>query len=217
MKQLGLALRLYHERYESFPPAFITDENGQPAHSWRVLLLPFLDAQALYREYQFDESWNGPHNSKLADKIPEVYRCPRYAEDFSKLTPNSKWMTNYVTLTGPHTCFEGHQALNAAEIINETSSTMMVAETRKYSVHWMQPDDASPDEILAELRSATLAEQRSQTYLGKCSAIHGLNVLFADGTVKFLSPQIDAATFRTMTRRDEANADSLPDLEGPKP
>lgn len=217
MKQLGLAFQLYHERFGSFPPAFLADETGRPAHSWRVLLLPFLEAQALYREYRFDEPWNGPHNSKLADKIPDVYRCPRFVEDFSKHTPNSKWLTNYVAINGPQTCFEGNQAITTDDITNDISKTMMVVETRKHSVHWMQPDDSSPDEILTELRSATLAEQRSQTYLGKCSAIHGLNVLFADGTVKFLSPQTDAATFHSMITRDQNDEGSLSNSIGTKP
>lgn len=217
MKQLGLAFRLYHEEHGSFPPAYLTDDSGRPAHSWRVLILPFLESQALYREYRFDEPWNGPHNAKLADKIPEVYRCPRFVEDFSKSTPNSKWLTNYVALAGSHTCFEGNQAITTDDITNDVSMTMMVAETRHHSIHWMQPFDSLPDEILAELRSATLAEQRSQTYLGKCSAIHGINVLFADGSVRFLSPQTDAATFRSMIARDQNDEGSLSKSKGTEP
>ncbi len=217
MKQLGLAFRLYHEQHGSFPPAYLTDDNGRPAHSWRVLLLPFLEAQAVYRDYRFDEPWNGPHNSKLADRIPEVYRCPRFVEEFSKRTPNSKWLTNYVALTGPHTCFEENHAITTDDITNDISKTMMVAETRQHSVHWMEPEDSSADKILTELRSATLAEQRSQIYLGKCSAIHGLNALFADGAVKFLSPQTDAATVHSMLTRNQSDDGSLSNSKGITP
>ena len=31
-----------------FPPAFIPDKNGKPMHSWRVLILPYLEGQGLY-------------------------------------------------------------------------------------------------------------------------------------------------------------------------
>src|SRR5271168_5107175 len=43
LKQLALAMHNYHDQYGSFPPAYIADKNGRPMHSWRVLLLPFLE------------------------------------------------------------------------------------------------------------------------------------------------------------------------------
>src|SRR5260370_743998 len=43
LKQIGLALHNYHDVYGSFPPAYFVDASGKPMHSWRVLILPFLD------------------------------------------------------------------------------------------------------------------------------------------------------------------------------
>src|SRR4051794_23935835 len=37
--QITLALRNYHDAYSSFPPAHVDDVNGNPMHSWRVLIL----------------------------------------------------------------------------------------------------------------------------------------------------------------------------------
>ena len=48
LKQLALAMHNYHDKYGSFPPAYIADKNGRPMHSWRVLLLPFLEFGPLY-------------------------------------------------------------------------------------------------------------------------------------------------------------------------
>ena len=47
MKQLGLAVHNYAQQYRCFPPAYIADKNGKPMHSWRVLILPYLDQGAL--------------------------------------------------------------------------------------------------------------------------------------------------------------------------
>src|SRR5688500_8670454 len=58
--QLGIALHSYHDEYGSFPPAYVADANGKPMHSWRVLILPFIEEQALYQRYRFNEPWNGP-------------------------------------------------------------------------------------------------------------------------------------------------------------
>jgi hypothetical protein len=35
---LGIALHNYHDKYKSFPPAYVADANGKPMHSWRILL-----------------------------------------------------------------------------------------------------------------------------------------------------------------------------------
>src|SRR5258708_3140815 len=102
LKQIGLALHNYHDEFKCFPPAFVADANGRPMHSWRVLLLPYLDQAPLYANYQFDEPWDGPNNSKLADKILAVFNCPSedHARDKSKAT-----MASYVAVVGPETAW----------------------------------------------------------------------------------------------------------------
>lgn len=37
LKRIGLALNAYHDRYKSFPPAYVVGADGNPWHSWRVL------------------------------------------------------------------------------------------------------------------------------------------------------------------------------------
>src|SRR5262245_60656054 len=66
LRNISLALCQYHDIHGTFPPAYITDEDGRPMHSWRVLLLPYLDQHSVYRQYRFDEPWDGPNNSALA-------------------------------------------------------------------------------------------------------------------------------------------------------
>jgi len=62
LKQIALAFHNYHDTYRTFPPAYIPDEDGNPKHSWRVLILPFLEQRALYEQYNFDEPWDSPNN-----------------------------------------------------------------------------------------------------------------------------------------------------------
>ena len=69
-------------------------------HSWRVLLLPFLEQTPLYEKYRFDEPWNGPNNRKLADAIIAIYNCP---SDDHGGTGNTSPMTNYVAIVGTET------------------------------------------------------------------------------------------------------------------
>src|SRR4051794_6845264 len=48
LKQIGLALQNYHDDYGTLPPAYIADSTGKPIHSWRVLLLPYIEQKLLY-------------------------------------------------------------------------------------------------------------------------------------------------------------------------
>ena len=48
MKQLSLALLNYHDTYGQLPPAVVTDANGKPLYSGRVLLLPFFEQAPLW-------------------------------------------------------------------------------------------------------------------------------------------------------------------------
>src|SRR5690349_7550881 len=79
MKLIGIGLQTYHDQYKCLPPPYLANGSGKPMHSWRVLLLPSMEDEALtklYEQYNFNEPWNGPHNAKLAAKCPDVFRCP---------------------------------------------------------------------------------------------------------------------------------------------
>src|SRR5262249_28073198 len=132
------ALHNYHEKYGSFPPAYIADEKGRPMHSWRMLLLPFLEQQQLFDEYRFDEPWNGPHNSRLADRILAVFNCP--SENHEKGRKGTQ-MTSYVAVLGPETAWPGDKPTKIRDFTDGTSQTLLVVEVANSGIHWMEPRD----------------------------------------------------------------------------
>ena len=68
-----------------------------------VLILPFLEETPLYQQYKFSEPWDGPNNSKLIDKMPELYRDPIHGQ-------KKEHFTHYAAITGEGTAFprKGH-------------------------------------------------------------------------------------------------------------
>src|SRR5262249_39739103 len=76
LKQIGLALHNWHATNGRLPPAATYSPDGKPLLSWRVLILPFLDQQGLYKEFRLDEPWDSDHNKKLLAKMPRVYETP---------------------------------------------------------------------------------------------------------------------------------------------
>src|SRR5213078_2963713 len=67
------ALRRYHDRHGRFPPAVVTDADGKPLYSWRVLILPFLDEEGPYRRFHLNRAWDHPSNRALLDQMPAVF------------------------------------------------------------------------------------------------------------------------------------------------
>ena len=109
LRQIGLAIHNYESHNRHFPPAYVADENGKPMHSWRVLILPYLEQQALFDRYDMDEPWNGPNNSKLHDEIVDVYHCPSSNSDLK--------YTDYVLITGEGTSFVSDQTSGFSDIV----------------------------------------------------------------------------------------------------
>jgi hypothetical protein len=133
LNQLQLALQCYHDTHGRFPPAFITDEDGVPMHSWRVLILPYVEKQALYDAYDFAEPWDGPNNSMLANHMPQVFHSPS--------EPKSTAFTNIVAITGPGTAFPGNTSTTLADFVDGPENTILLTEIANSKVPWLRPRD----------------------------------------------------------------------------
>jgi hypothetical protein len=135
LKRISLALRQYHEEYQSFPPAYVLGDNDERWHSWRVLILPFLgDAeQELYSRYRFDEPWNGPHNAKLASSIPDVFASPD-----TNAKPDT---TPYLAVVGRRTMWPGPFCCKLRDVTDGVSNTLQLIENPDSDRNWMEPRD----------------------------------------------------------------------------
>ena len=90
LKQTALAIHNYHAAYKQLPED-IKAPDGTPLLSWRVAILPFIEQAALYEQFHLDEPWDSPHNLKLLNGMPPVYRHPRndHASGNNRLSASS--------------------------------------------------------------------------------------------------------------------------------
>jgi hypothetical protein len=186
LKQIGLALHNYHDKFGCFPPAFVADENGRPLHSWRVLILPFLDQSPLYNKYRFDEPWDGPNNSKLADTILPVYNCP--SDDHSG-TSSFSMTTNYVAIVGGETAWPESGATAFRDIRDGTSNTLLVVEVANSGIHWIEPRDLHVVQMAPSI-NAKSGQGISSRHTG------GAHGLIADGSVRYIRDILSAKDLR---------------------
>lgn len=159
-------------------------------HSWRVLILPFIDGADLYDTYDFSEPWDGPNNRKLIARIPQWLVFPGDAR-------NPSGVTNYLAVVGPETVWPGSLGISFGEVA-EPSKTIMVVENRGAGVQWTEPRDLN-----FATMNFNVAENPSN---GISSRFDRPAVACADGCIRGIPKDVQPETLRarlTVTRTDD--------------
>ena len=191
MKQIMLALLNYHDTYQCFPPAYVADDEGQPMHSWRVLILPFCEQQPLYDQYRFDEPWDGPNNSQLAGKIAYfTFRCPSQ--------PNANRVnTNYLLITGDGTAWADGRAPILDEFTDGPANTIILVEIADSDIPWLEPRDMTLEQAMLGINPGLrICISSWHPARGNNERQESANVAFADGSVTNLKNDFPLAELR---------------------
>ncbi len=179
LKMIGLALHNYHQDYKSLPPAYTTDASGNRLHSWRTLLLPYLEEQTLYEEIDLGKPWNDPANvAATAGILPRVFMCPAHVDSST---------TNYLAVIDPTGCFSGPTPCKFDQITDGLSNTLIIIESaEECAVEWMSPYDRDWVQLAAINKNS------------KHAHLPIFHALFADGSVHAISPELTLADRRSL-------------------
>lgn len=127
--QLEGMLLSYHTEHGRFPPIrYQASENG-PAHSWRVLLLPYIDppARKVYSEYDFSEPWNSRKNLATIDSLGGT----------SHFTLDDSDTAHYVAIgTGDE--WPSKMTLKA-RLVTQGEDSFLLVEYPESKIRWMEP------------------------------------------------------------------------------
>ena len=181
LKQLALAMYNYESTYNHFPAAAVYDKNGKPLLSWRVLVLPYIEQDGLYKEFHLDEPWDSDHNKKLLEKMP-----PLFAAGDEQALKNHE--THYQTFVGKGSIFDGKKGVKIQDITDGTSNTIMIVEAKK-AVPWTKPEDVPFD-------AGKLVPKLGGLFEGI------FNVAFADGSVRSMPLTIKEEKLRALVTRN---------------
>ncbi len=165
LKKIGAGLDAHYRKFKHYPPQAIFDKDGKPLLSWRVLLLPYLGQNDLYKEFRLDESWDSPDNKKLLAKMPGVFKAP--------VQTTNAHGTIYQGLHGTGAFFQGKRGMLMADCLDGVSCTIAVIEAAK-DVPWTKPEDVPFD------------AKNPLFKRGGVSPKKGFHALFIDGHVSFL-------------------------------
>lgn len=179
LKQIMLALVNYADSEGALPPAYTVDANGRRLHSWRTLILPYLEQRSLYESIDLSKPWDDPANAKAFATPVLVYSCP------STTHPPTN-ATVYRASVGPHAYLLPTEPRPISTITDGTASTLAIVEVAlDAAVPWMSPEDADEAMILRPGPGSPLQHEG------------GLNAGLADGSIRFLkattSPEVRRA------------------------
>jgi hypothetical protein len=206
LKTIAQAFHNYHDTYNAFPAAAIAGKGGKALLSWRVAILPFVEAGALYKQFRLKEPWDSAHNRKLLPRMPGVYGLPKV-----KYSPAHA--TYYRVFTGPDAPFNAATPARGGawpagprilQITDGTSNTLLVVEARE-AVPWTKPDELTHDARKPLPRLGGLFRE-------------GFHAALFDGSVRFIDPKIDATTLRALITPagGEVIAGDIPEAKPPR-
>jgi hypothetical protein len=164
--------------------------DGTPLYSWRVLILPYIEQDDLYKEFHLDEPWDSEHNIKLLDRMPRTYAPPKYKQ--SKVPPDHTVVHVFV---GPGTPFEGPCGVKMSDFPAGTASTLLLVEAGD-PVPWTKPEDIAyaPDRPVFPLPG-----------LSK----DGFRACMADGSRRFVRSTVREDALRAAITRNGGEQDRL--------
>jgi hypothetical protein len=176
--KITLCMLIYEQRHGSLPPPYIVDADGNPLHSWRVLILPYIGQQELYDQIRLDEPWDSHHNRMFHLKDVPFFACP------SGETKQGE--TSYAVVVGEDAAF--HEQF--AEFGPKCIPQILVVE-RQTPVCWMDPTQ----EFEAEVERFEVNYDN-----GLMGSNHpgGMNVGMRSGSVRFISETIADEVLRRL-------------------
>lgn len=155
--QIAEAIRRYREQNGSYPPSRIESSAGGELHSWRVLVLPYLEANSIYNRYDFRAAWNAGSNAELLtmhsenpkEQVHEVYCGSGHMTHAVLLLPSSP-----ATMDVPRGLNPARTDWTAFQ--PTTGKDIVVLWCSRTSIPWTEPRDYSTTQLQSDaaLRSS---------------------------------------------------------------
>lgn len=187
LKQVTLAMHNFADANKHLPSPATIGPNGEELWSWRVEVLPYIEASPTYSRIDRENPrpWDDPQNAFLLENMPPTYMSSRTIP-----TPGQSNIFVVATMpAGPESvqaAFTHGETVQFQDVSDGTSNTIMAIMLTNASVEWTQPSAMTPDQAYAAL-------QNERDYA---------LVAMMDGSVRTIPTTIDKNIFMAMCTRN---------------
>jgi prepilin-type processing-associated H-X9-DG protein len=183
LKQIGLALDNYVQRYASFPPAATFDGHGRPLHGWQAAILPFVEQPSVHDQIDFQVPWTDARNAPAYQTQIPLYLFPGVEQTTNKAGYALSHYSGNVAMLG------GDQARTINDVTDSTEFTILAGEVVSQFKPWGDPTN---------WRDPALGVNRSPSGFGSRSP-GGANFLMVDGSVRFVKNTVDPGILKALS------------------
>ncbi|QDU87304.1 hypothetical protein Pla175_06630 [Pirellulimonas nuda] len=197
IKQCALALASYQRDHGALPPPCTKDKNGKPLHSWRTLLLPYLEEPELYKRIRLDEPWDSPANLAVFEST-HVLGLTSPTFQLYGLPDDGAY---YLAVTGDGTLWGPPPLANMQSC---AADRVLVVQTAIKQAKWYEPVDLTIDEFTSLMTGDDQYEMNTvhQGYFAtsycQIRRRQGRAVAMRDCLVRFANRTKDAAAARSL-------------------
>ena len=199
LKRLLLAMHNYHDTHNMFPTGTVKDSSEEidDRLSWIVSILPFIEQAALYEQIDQKDGWKSDANSDWTGFNLQLLKNPAEPND-------REGTTHYVGMAGigkdaadlkvndaKAGIFGHNRQTRMRDITDGTSNTIAITESSDHFGPWAQGG------------RSTIRGLTEEPYINGPDGIGspfpgGMNAGLADGSVRFISEDIDPEVFKAL-------------------
>lgn len=221
MHQFGLALANYESAHRRFPAG--RDGNNFWNHSWATRVLPMIEEDVLFRDYDFGEAWDSAHddgsgNWKVSINEVPIYKCPSTHHEWPGATDYGGIYGS--TLTGLPPGFYRGNAWDGGILIS--INVPFITPTRSRSIRTADVQDGLSKTIIVGEDAGRVGDDGGNWANGHQCFSHdepgvnieesnelysnhhgGAHALMADSSARMITEDIDPQTLGRMCLRDD--------------
>ncbi len=190
LKQIGLAMHNYYDVYSTFPPGGIYTENNEPYNAWITSILPFVEQAALYNQIDFNQPWTAPKNQPVFKSVTPTFLNPNIGPEAS-FVGGGLGASHYA---GNSQVLKNNGSVKFDKMTDGTSNTILAGEVSGGFMAWGDPENRRDP--------ANGFGTAPNQFGGPVTGRGGVNMLLADGSVRFISENVDPLTLKALASPD---------------